>query len=263
MTADLLAFLRTTLEEVGQRLVEWRDTAPQAGRWEGTQLKAEADLRAHDLLAGRLAQAWAGIPVVSEEDVGGQAGDRPARYWLIDPIDGTASYCGGYPGFVTQAALMEGGRPVASTVHAPALGLTWAARMGGGASLNGSPLPRLIPRAGGRLTLIDNYPEPRGIAGAVYEGLCFASYVESGSLGLKICRVADGTADLFVKDVTVRDWDLAPGDLILSEVGGVLVTLDGSPVTYSGEYDRPGLIASTPALADRLIKWCAAQGAER
>ena len=34
--------------------------------------------------------------------------DRLSRYWLVDPIDGTASFCGGYSGFVTQIALMEG-----------------------------------------------------------------------------------------------------------------------------------------------------------
>ena len=36
-------------------------------------------------------------------------------------------------------------------------------------------------------------------------------YYESGSIGLKSVLVADGTADLFVKDVNVRSWDLSPG----------------------------------------------------
>ena len=57
--------------------------------------------------------------------------------------------------------------------------------------------------------------------------------------------VADGTVDAFVKDVVVRDWDLAPADIILSEVGGSICLLNGDKYLYSGSYEKEnGFIVS-------------------
>ena len=41
--------------------------------------------------------------------------------WFVDPIDGTASFCDMFDGFVTQLALMEFCEPVLSVIFAPAL----------------------------------------------------------------------------------------------------------------------------------------------
>ena len=88
-----------------------------------------------------------------------------------------------------------------------------------GAYKNGSRLPNVKSPS---TTLIDNYPEPRGIAAKLFDKMALEQYVESGSLGLKICRIAEGSADIFVKDVLVKDWDLAAPELILHEAGGIL-----------------------------------------
>ena len=147
---------------------------------------------------------------VSEEDAGSQTGERPDAYWLIDPIDGTRSFVeGSSPGFVTQVALMRHGVPVEAAVFCPPLDLLYTARRGAGAALNGSRLS--LDQTPGLAKLIDNYPQPREIAAAVVEAFGIPDYIKPGSIGLKICRIADGTADLFVKDVVVRDWDVAPG----------------------------------------------------
>jgi 3'-phosphoadenosine 5'-phosphosulfate (PAPS) 3'-phosphatase len=96
--------------------------------------------------------------------------------------------------------------------------------------------------------LIDNTPEPRGATQVVFERLRCTGYVESGSISLKICRIADGTADVFVKDITVRDWDIAPAHLVIGEAGGVLQGLHGAAeIAYSGSYERGGIVAAASA----------------
>ncbi len=246
--------LSSILREVGGQLLEWRAQALFAGKWEGTQFKAEADLRAHNLLVERLREWTPGIPVVSEEDPGSWDTSSAARYWIIDPLDGTASFVGGFDGFVTQAALVEGGLPVAAAVYEPARENTYSAVRGAGARINGEGLkPAGNPRGG---VLIDNYPEPRGAALALFEALKFERYVECGSIGLKICRVADGTADVFFKDVLVRDWDLAAPHLVIEEAGGVLRGIEGEPLRYIGAGRHNGLIAaSSPEYIGRVALW--------
>jgi len=242
--------------ELGRQLLAWRQAGETDWRREGTQYKAEADSRAHEFLADALRSIEPGTPVISEEDPESLILSRPSRYWLIDPIDGTASFVGGYSGFVTQLAVMDEGGPVEGWVYAPATDELFVAGRGRGATLNGRAL-RTVP---GALSgaLVDNYPEPRGVAREAKMALGLRHYVESGSLGLKICRVADGTADVFVKDVTVADWDLAAGHLVLSESGGCLTDVLGGEIPYVGSYQRNGIAAAAIGeLHEQLIAWYA------
>jgi len=243
----MLEQLSTLIVEVGREILTWRGSRAAEGTWHGSQLKTEADLRAHAALCKQLNRHFPGIPVVSEEDDSSQSSTRPERYWLIDPIDGTASFSEGFPGYVTQVALIENEQPQYGAIYAPALELLYLAHLGSGATLNGRPLQ--VDANTGRCILIDNYPEPRVAAKLIMERLPCTGYVESGSIALKICRVADGTADLFVKDIPVRDWDIAPADLVLREAGGVLTGLraDNIDIVYRGGYERRGIVAATSA----------------
>ena len=250
----LLDELETILTGLGEQLMQWRNNFTGTGQWEGAQFKSDADRRAHRILHDKLQEAWPGIPVISEEDITAHGEPRPQKYWLIDPIDGTASYCGGFDGFVTQAALMENDKPVLGVVQVPALGLTYRCIEGQVPLCNNAPV-----HANGdnrKRTLIDNYPEPRGIAKATFSAMGFDHYVESGSIALKICRVAEGSADLFVKDVTVSDWDLAPAHLILEGAGGMLSTFKGAPIIYHDAMIHEGLVATcSQALAAEFQHW--------
>ncbi len=98
-----------------------------------------ADKAAERLLRRRLRTAWPTDPVFGEEYGGALA--RRGRCWLVDPIDGTASYVLGMPMFGTLIGLIIDGEPVFGCIHLPALRETTYAAVGHGCWL---------VRAGGR-----------------------------------------------------------------------------------------------------------------
>lgn len=232
------------MHELGASLLEWRVDPGQRKVLAPAQFKTVADIRAHEQIASGLGRIFPDLPVLSEEEAWND--ERPAEYWLIDPIDGTASWYEGFSGFVTQAAFIREGEPLYGIVHAPALGITWEGVKladSWSARRNGKTLPRLVPSD--RLLLCDNYPQPRGVMQLLSESLPVTGYVESGSLGLKCCLVADGTADLFVKNVVVRDWDIAPAAPVIAAVGGVVCLTDGAPYSFTGPMEKPtGIIVA-------------------
>ena len=237
---------------LGTDLMAWRSDAGARTVLSQRDFKLEADKRAHQRLAEVISRNWPDTPIISEEDAT-HVEKRPPRYWLIDPIDGTASWYGGFPGFVTQAALIENSVPVAGFVFQPAADRFFAAIKGRGASLNGARLAPLSPRDG--LIMTDNTPEPHGIVAPLMSALQATGYVESGSLGLKCCLVAAGDADLFVKAVVVRDWDLAPAAAIFTEIAATLVLPDGSTYRFDGAWEKPdGFIAARNSqIANRAV----------
>ena len=243
--------LALAMRRVGANILQCREEGNISGKWEGSQFKAAADLIINEYLRNEL-RLLADIPIISEEDTTSQSIHRPTEYWLIDPIDGTASFAQGFSGFVTQVALIQYGQPCLAAVFAPALERLYMAEKGKGATVNGQPM-RVRTSSLQALTLVDNYPQPRGVAEYLFHNLDCANYLESGSIGLKICLVAEGEADIFVKDVFVRDWDVAPSHLVLLEAGGVLSQFTGESFGYDGDYDKRGLVVTTSAVLLKQI----------
>ena len=65
---------------------------------------------------------------------------RRAPRWIIDPLDGTTNFAHGLPMFSVSIACEVDGELAVGVVAAPALGLTFAAARGQGATRNGQPI---------------------------------------------------------------------------------------------------------------------------
>jgi 3'(2'), 5'-bisphosphate nucleotidase len=254
MSLPQYSAVKDLLLQLSESLLTWKQESEIGGSWVGTQLKTEADNRAHEVINTGLTRISPDIPVISEEDEAQQLQERPQQYWLIDPIDGTASYSNGFAGYVTQLALIENHIPVYGCIVAPETKEVFEGAQGAGAYKNGRRLPPQIEPD--EITLVDNYPEPRGFAATIMRGLPCHDYLESGSLGLKLCRVLDGSAQLFAKDVIVRDWDLAPAHCMMNELGAPLTRLHGASIDYSEDYEKDGFVAATTQpIHAKFIAW--------
>lgn len=238
---------------VGKNLVTWQNDETLREIHSEENFKTEADYQAHQILTKGLSELFPQVPIISEED-SFHDNQRPEKYWLIDPIDGTASWYGGYKGFVSQAALIINARPVFGVIHAPRFKSTWCAQTGKGAFLNGALIQKLFSHD--RLMFIDNTPEPHGITKKLMDSFGSKLYLECGSIGLKSVLVADGSVDVFVKDVEVRDWDLAPVDVILSEVGGCICLLNGDRYLYEGSFKKENgfIISRNHSLMSKIVE---------
>ena len=204
-------------------------------------MKTNLDIYANEMMTRGLRQIL-DIPVISEEDQDHSDGERPSIYWLIDPLDGTRSYLDGFKTYVTQAALISNSKPTVAAIYVPALGELFTAVKGEGAYKNKRKIQKLnkaVPES-----VIDNYPKPNTFLQNIMRDLSITKYIECGSIALKICRVSDGTADLFIKNTRVHDWDVAPGELILSESGGKLGLVNGSGFEFRGKYRKESLLVT-------------------
>src|SRR5204862_6762642 len=71
------------------------------------------------------------------------------------------------------------------------------------------------------------------------------------SAGVKLALVARGEVDLYVNTYpNFSDWDICAGDLLVTEAGGQVTEIGGSPVRYGtpGNAQRRGLLATNGRL---------------
>lgn len=64
-----------------------------------------------------------------------------------------------------------------------------------------------------------------------------SAQVQSIGSSLKFCLVAEGKADVYLRDLPTMEWDTAAAQCIVEAVGGGVYSLDGVPLWYG----KPGL----------------------
>lgn len=205
------------------------------------EIVSEIDLAIHEFLFDRLTKIL-DLPVICEEGEWKFEIDRPTEYWLVDPVDGTRSMIEGFAGYATQFALIVEREITNSALCLPSTNEIFSASRNEGAFHNYKRMPRLAPSV--PFSTIDNSPNPSSELKYLMRKLNIERYIESGSIGVKILRVAEGEASFFLKQTRVRDWDVAPAMLILEECGGSVKTLDSSNYVLSGNLQKPNLLVT-------------------
>ena len=60
------------------------------------------------------------------------------------------------------------------------------------------------------------------------------------SSSLKFCRVAEGKADIYPRLSSISKWDIAAGDAIVRNTGGITLGINGSPDNYKTPSSKTG-----------------------
>lgn len=215
-----------------------------------------ADEASQAVILDGLRRLLPGVPVISEE----MAGNRPAAIssgpcLIVDPLDGTREFIAGLDEYVVNIALVEDGVPVAGVVAAPASGLVWRGRTGGGAerltlapgagpgaaSKRVSIRTRPCPASGARVLVSRSHLD---VATEAFVGrLAKPEKIVCGS-ALKFCLVAEGSADLYPRLGPTSEWDVAAGHAVLLAAGGDVRRPGGAPLRYgAADFLIPGFIA--------------------
>ena len=261
------------MEQLEERLQAVLVLARQAGaaimqlytgddkRWEVTHkadnsLLTQADLAAHLVLVAGLQQLTPDIPVVSEEDVASQqVRHSSARFWLIDPLDGTKEFVARNGEFTVNIALIEQGRPVLGVVFAPALDAAYMGGSGMGAfrELQGVRTPIHVASAGNVVRVVASKSHLNTETEQFIARLGVHELVQAGS-SLKFCRVAEGSADIYPRLAPTCEWDTAAAQAVLEAAGGVVTDLQGAPLVY-GKADvlNPSFIAASRLLTGSIF----------
>lgn len=198
-----------------------------------------ADIASHKIIVSGLAALTPDIPVLSEEGAQMPWSERQqwARFWLIDPIDGTRDFTQRTGEFTVNIALIEHGEPVLGVVTAPALGEAfWGAR-GEGAhkrERNGVSHAIQVATPGHVQRVVASKNHLNSVTRAFIEQLGEHELVQAGS-SLKFCRIAEGRADIYPRLGPTSEWDTGAAHAVLLAAGGSIRTLEGEPLRYGKE----------------------------
>jgi 3'(2'), 5'-bisphosphate nucleotidase len=228
----------------------------------------EADHRSQAILLERL-RGLPGLrlPALSEEEspVAYRRRRRWRRFWLVDPLDGTQEFVNRNGEFAINLALVEDRVPVLGIVYAPLADLLYFGARGRGsfrverfggslaAAAGAERLAAIRGRIAGAGRLEPSASPPPGskirvIGSRSHSGPPFHEYVQNLKatyrevevtvMGgpLKMCRVAEGQADLYPRFGPTMEWDTAAPHAVLLGAGKTIRLVGtGEELRYNKE----------------------------
>ncbi|WJS01502.1 3'(2'),5'-bisphosphate nucleotidase CysQ [Roseibium aggregatum] len=238
MTEDQISFLNLLALRAGEEILKiYAEPFEVENKVDGSPV-TKADAAAEEIILAGLAEKFPDIPVVAEEAV--EAGKLPAagaRYFLVDPLDGTKEFLKKNGEFTVNIALIEDGRPVFGVVSAPALEeIYWGGeirengktetRAFKGTIANGgisdvAPISVRTPPVDG-ISVLASRSHLSEETSALISRLSVAEQLNVGS-SLKLCWVAAGRADFYPRLAPTMQWDIAAGDAVVRAAGGAVV----------------------------------------
>jgi histidinol-phosphatase len=208
-----------------------------------------ADRRAEEIIRGILLSEFPDHGFYGEE--GGKEQEDAEFLWLVDPIDGTKSFVGGYGMFSTQIALMHRGRLVLGVSSAPAAGeVAWAVR-GTGAKMDGFRIAvSATTRLGDASISTGNLQSLARSKQWANLGTIFAQVNRTRGYGdfYHYHRLAGGQIDAVIES-DVNILDIAALSVIVEEAGGVFTDLQG----HAPGLHTTSVLAATPGLHGQLL----------
>ena len=213
-----------------------------------------ADRLGEEMILRGLAEAYPDIPVLAEEAAAeGRIPRLGARFFLVDPLDGTKEFIRKTGEFTVNIAYVEDGAAIAGVVYAPAAAALYygAAGLGafrrlaapaGDAGTTGAtatpdrPIATRTPPAAGLAAVVSrSHRTPQ--TDEFLKDYHITDYKAAGS-SLKFCLLAAGEADIYPRLGRTMEWDTAAGQAVLEAAGGRVVDLETGARLHYGKRDR-------------------------
>lgn len=254
MPATDLALLVAAAEQAGD--IACRYSGAEAKRWDkpdGAGPVTEADLAVNAMLEDMLQQARPDYGWLSEETEDNNIRLTRERVFIIDPIDGTRSFAEGARTWAHSIAVAEQGEVTAAVIYLPQRTLMYTAARGQGARCNGNTIH--VSRDND-LAAAEILAAKPSLQAQHWRGGTPPSFLRSHrpSLAYRLARVAEGR---FGAMLTLRpswEWDIAAGDLIIREAGGLISDRTGHPLRFNNPLPQlNGVIAGGARLHQALL----------
>lgn len=254
MPAHDLSLLIDAAHEAGRIATGF--AGKEARRWdkpEGAGPVTEADLAVNTMLERTLQAARPDYGWLSEESEDDPARLSRDRVFIVDPIDGTRSFVEGSNTWAHALAVAERGQVTAAVIYLPLRDLLFSAAIGQGAFLNGQPIAASGQQALADADILAARPNLNALHWRGGQAPHF-SRAYRPSLAYRMALVAQGRFDGMLTLRPSWEWDIAAGDLILREAGGVCTDRAGAALCFNNPYPKVNGVVAAGWHIHRLIR---------
>jgi 3'(2'), 5'-bisphosphate nucleotidase len=240
LSEEDIKFVDELAYQAGQMALSMREGVGVHTKSGPSDLVTDADLKISRVIIEALAGRFPQDLIVSEEDKHEHTEGEPtkhSRVWLIDPIDGTDNYVKRDGQYSSMIGLLVDGHPHYGWIYQPSTKTLFSGGPAYGAfkRIDGQAAQRYVEQAPLReddvVRIMMGWGDRRRHPWVM--NLPNVEFVQSQSLGLKIIKVLEDEADVFISLTgRVKLWDTAAPAAIALGNNLDAGTVEGAPLPY-------------------------------
>jgi len=220
----------------------------------------DGDLRSHKIMYNTLAQSFPGVKVISEEHDDSSHGNsivfnsrcsaldhQGEEVWIpsdeltiwIDPLDATKEYTENLLQYVTtMVCVAHKGEPIIGVIHNPFEKKTYWAWVNNIVAEEILEFNKLeIAEKESFIISLSHAGKAEAYIRSVFPR---AKIQTAGGAGYKVLQVAGHKSGAYLHLTNIKKWDVCAGNAILNAIGGKILALDNTPISYDSS--DPALI---------------------
>ncbi|GAB2543275.1 inositol monophosphatase family protein [Gracilibacillus alcaliphilus] len=218
-------------------------------------LVTEIDRSTEQFFANQIRTTYPSHYIISEEGFGDKINDMNGTIWIIDPIDGTMNFVHQKRNFAISIGIYHNGVGEIALIYNVIDDVLYTAIKGEGAYRNRDRLPQLkqdvqletsILAMNSLFACENRRVNEKKIQQLIIDCRGTRSY---GSAALEFAYVAEGIIDAYVT-LRLSPWDFGAGLILVREVGGETIQLDGKPVNF---LQNNTILTCNPAIRQRIL----------
>ena len=245
--------VKESILEAGKLAIKWFRKDPEQWEKDDGSLVSKADIEINDLLNKLLKNKNPEFGWLSEENEDDRSRLNKKITFVVDPLDGTKAFLEGKKEFSISVAIVKNGLPISGIVFSPSTGEMFEAEKNKGSWKNNKKV------------IISNYNrlekckmiafKPMFSHPAWKEPWPKMDVENRNSIAYRMALVASGQYDAMMALNSKNDWDIAAGDLLISESGGIVTLHTNKKIIYNTENTKkPSVIGTNKAIHEKIIK---------
>ena len=245
--------VKESILEAGKLAIKWFRKDPEQWEKDDGSLVSKADIEINDLLNKLLKDKNPEFGWLSEENEDDKSRLDKKITFVVDPLDGTKAFLEGKREFSISVAIVKNGLPISGIVFSPSTGEMFEAEKNKGSWKNNKKV------------IISNYNrlekckmiafKPMFSHPAWREPWPKMDIENRNSIAYRMALVASGQYDAMMALNSKNDWDIAAGDLLISESGGIVTLHTNKKIIYNTENTKkPSVIGTNKAIHEKIIK---------
>ena len=237
---DWLNIAKEAAKKAGEKILQIYGNEFSVSYKEDKSPLTIADQKSNDIIESYLLKT--NIPILSEEGKLTEYKDRKnwKLLWIVDPLDGTKEFVKRNGEFTVNIALVKNGKPILGVIFVPVKGwLYYGSSNGSFREINEKKVKLPLDNKSTNFKVVGSRshqsPETKEYFEDIRKRKKNVEIVSMGS-SLKICLVAEGSADVYPRFAPTMEWDTAAGHAIANYAGKKLIDLK---TKIEMTYNRP------------------------
>lgn len=245
--------VKGSILEAGKLALKWFKKDPEQWEKDDGSLVSKADIEVNDLLNKLLKNKNPEFGWLSEENEDDKSRLNKKITFVVDPLDGTKAFLEGKKEFSISVAIVKNGLPISGIVFSPSTGEIFEAEKNKGSWRNNKKV------------IISNYKKLEKCKMIAFKPMFShpawkkpwpkMDVENRNSIAYRMALVASGQYDAMMALNSKNDWDIAAGDLLISEAGGNVTLHTSKKIIYNTENTKkPSVIGANKAIHEKIIK---------